>query len=109
MRERKEGRDDEKTQDAVKLKFMEAFECRRDMRMESEGRRMRGAQVGNKLSMRSAPRRSRLSICQEVRAEQAAPTHFIPKSGGQKTERRMGLWRTTPSNLISFNSFGWYK
>lgn len=32
------------------------------------GRRMRGAQEGNKRSMRSAPRRSTLSICQESRA-----------------------------------------
>lgn len=62
------------------------------MRMESEGRRMRGAQVGNKLSMRS---RSTLSICQEVRAEQAA------QEGRKQEEGR--LYGGQP-HLISFHS-----
>lgn len=81
--------------DAVRRKFTEASECRRErrmeMEMESEGsRRMRGAQVDNKLNIRSAPRRSSLSIRQETRAEQQeAPTHRRVRTGGAKTEGRM--------------------
>lgn len=58
--------------DAVREKFMEAFESKR----EREGRRMerrgpmRGAQVDNELSIRSAPLRSSLFICQQMRGEQ---------------------------------------
>lgn len=108
MRERK----DEKTeglgrQDAVKLKFMEAFECGRERReeMESEGGRgMGGAQVDHKLSIRSAPWRSSLSICQEMRAEQqAAPTfHRVHEVRG------MSSWKTNPSGPVSFTSSGGY-
>lgn len=61
-----------------------------EMEMESEGsRRMRGAQVDNKLNIRSAPRRSSLSIRQETRAEQQeAPTRLRGRTGGAKTEGR---------------------